>query len=259
MAGRTGEPGASLLGRAVRLLRALPADGSGATLRELAAGAGLPVSTAHRIAAELVRLGQLDLAGGRYAAGTALWELGERAPVVRGLREAADPELTGLYDSTGENAHVAVLVDSEVLYLSRASGARAIPTLARVGVRHPVHATGVGRAILAALPDAAAAPLLRGPLAQITPFTITDPTRLRAEVEATRRRGYALTRQEMTLGNASLALPLAPRAGLPPAAIGVVTHLASADEQRLLPLLRRAAEAIEERLDAAGLPRADEN
>jgi hypothetical protein len=53
----------------------------------------------------------------------------------------------------------------------------------------------------------------------------------------------------MTLGNESLAL--APRPGLPPAAIGVVTHLAASDEQRLMPLLRRAAAAIEERLDAS--------
>ena len=100
------------------------------------------------------------------------------------------------------------------------------------------------------LPDADAAPLLRGPFARVTAFTIVEPARLRDELAATRERGYALTRQEMTLGNASLALPLAPRAGLPPAAIGVVTHLAAADEQRLVPLLRRAAAAIEERLDA---------
>ena len=256
MAGRTGETGASLLERAARLLAALPADGSPVALRELAASAALPLSTAHRIAAELVRLGQLERGvDGRFTAGTALWELGERAPIVRRLREAANPELTDLYDRTGENAHLAVLVPSpaggEVLYLARASGARAIPTLARVGVRHPIHATGVGRAILAWLPDAEAEPLLRGPFAQVTPFTIAEPGRLRTELAATRDRGYAITRQEMTLGNASLALPLSPRAGLPPAAIGIVTHLAAADEQRLVPLLRRAAAAIEARLDAS--------
>lgn len=251
MAGGTGEAGASLLERANRLLAALPADGSPASLRDLATASGLPLSTAHRIAAELVRLGQLDRgADGLYAAGTRLWELGERAPIVRRLREAANPELVELYDRTGENAHVAVLVDGEVLYLARATGARAVPTLARVGVRHPVHATGVGRAILATLPEAEAAPLLRAPLAQVTPFTLVDPRRLRDELAATRSRGYALTRQEMSLGNASLALALAPRTGLPPAAIGVVTHLAAADEQRLVPLLRRAAAAIEERLDS---------
>ena len=251
MAGRSGEPGASVLERAARLLAALPADGSPAALVTLAAAAGLPVSTAHRLAAELVRLGQLDRTDGGYTAGTRLWELGERAPIVRRLREAANPELVDLYDRTGENAHLAVLVDGEVLYLARASGARAVPTLARVGVRHPVHATGVGRAILATLPDAEADALLSAPLLQVTPFTITDPRRLRKDIAATRDRGYAITRQEMSLGNESLALALAPRAGLPPAAIGVVTHLAASDAQRLVPLLRRAAAAIESRLDAS--------
>ena len=251
MAGRSGEPGASVLERAARLLAALPADGSSAPLSDLAATAELPMSTAHRLAGELVRLGQLDRGPDGYSAGTRLWELGERAPVVRRLREAADPELIDLYDRTGENAHLAVLVDTEVLYLARASGARAIPTLARVGMRHPWHATGVGRAIAAEAQDATLASLLRAPLAQVTPFTLVDPARLRSELDATRTRGYALTRQEMTLGNASLAVPLAPRPGLPPAAIGVVTHLASADEQRLVPLLRRAAAAIEQRHDTA--------
>lgn len=251
MAGRTREPGSSLLDRAHRILTALPAEGTGATLAELADGAGLPLSTTHRIAAELVRIGHLERGGdGTYTAGSGLWELGERAPIVRRLREAADPELVDLYDRTGENAHLAVLIDGEMLYLARSTGARAIPTLVRVGVRHPVHATGVGRAILATMPADAAETMLRRPLAQVTPFTITDPARLRTELAASRERGYALTRQEMSLGNASIAVALAARAGLPRAAIGVVTHLATADEQRLVPLLRRAAAAIEERLDA---------
>ena len=251
MAGRTSETGSSLLERAHRILTALPADGTAASLGDLAEGARLPLSTTHRIVTELVRLGQLERgADGSYTAGAGLWELGERAPIVRRLREAADPELVDLYDRTGENAHLAVLIDGEMLYLARSTGARAIPTLVRVGVRHPVHATGVGRALLAAMPADAAETLLRGPLAQVTPFTITDPARLRTDLAVSRERGYALTRQEMSLGNASIALALAPRGGLPPAAIGVVTHLATADEQRLVPLLRRAAAAIEARLDA---------
>lgn len=132
MAGRTSETGSSLLERAQRVLSALPADGAPATLDDLARVSGLPRSTTHRIAAELARLGQLErTADGRYAAGTRLWELGERAPIVRRLREAADAELVGLYDRTGENAHLAVLVEGEVLYLARSSGARAIPTRAR--------------------------------------------------------------------------------------------------------------------------------
>src|SRR5882757_6541214 len=107
MAGRSSEAGGSLLARAARLLAALPADGSGVALAELASAADLPLSTAHRIAAELVRLGQLERdPHGLYTAGSALWELGERAPIARRLREAANPQLTELYDRTGENAHL---------------------------------------------------------------------------------------------------------------------------------------------------------
>ena len=62
-------------------------------------------------------------------------------------------------------------------------------------------------------------------------------------------KGWAFTRQEMTLGNISIAMPLRERPGLPAAAIGIVAHASSADEVRLLPLLRRAAAAIEQRLD----------
>jgi DNA-binding IclR family transcriptional regulator len=249
VAGRTAEVGASLLARAARLLEALPADGSAASLQQLAAAAALPSSTAHRIAAELVRLGQLERdAAGMFTAGSTLWELGERAPIARRLREAANPELTELYDRTGENAHLAVRVDREALYLAKASGARAIPTLSRVGVRHPLHATGVGRAILSTFDMDALDAYLAGPLERVTAFTLVEPARLRDELAATRERGWAITRQEMTLGNASIAIALATRPGLPAAAIGVVTHLAAADEQRLVPLLRRAVAATEARL-----------
>lgn len=251
MAGGAAEAGVSVLERAARLLAAVSSDGTSALLTELAARAGLPLTTAHRIAAELVRLGQLDRSvDGRYSVGTWLWELGERAPAARLLREVAMPELVELHDRTAENAHLAVLAGRDVLYLAKASGPRSIPTLSRVGQRHPVHATGVGRAIAATRGEVWLGEYLTATLEQVTPFTITSPSRLRAELAATRDRGYAVTRQEMSLGNASLAIALRDRDGLPAAAIGVVTHLASADEQRLVPLLRRAAAAIEARLDA---------
>lgn len=249
MAGRTGEPGASVLGRAARVLAALPDDGSGARTPAIAEASGLPASTAHRLLTELAELGAVERGAGGWALGVGLWELAERAPVARRLRDAALPALTELYDRTGENAHVAVLRDRDVLYLAKASGPRAIPTLSRTGIRHPVHPTGVGRAILAGQPDEWIERYLAGPLERMTAHTITDARRLRRDVTATRARGYAVTRQEMTLGNVSIAIRLADRPGLPPAAIGVVTHLARADESRLVPLVRAAAASVEVELD----------
>lgn len=252
MAGRSGEPGASLLERASRILRALPAEGESLAVPELARAARLPVSTTHRIVAELQRLGAIErMPDGRVGMGLGLWELGERSAVLRRLREAALPELIELYDLTGENVHLGVLAGSEVLYVAKANGKRAIPTLSEVGMRHPLHATGVGRAILLGRPEEWLDAYLAEPLLAETRHTIVEPRELRAVIAREAAQGWALTRQEMTLGNVSIAMPLRARPGLPPAAIGIVAHSASADEVRLLPLLRRAVAAVEHRLGAS--------
>ena len=233
------------------MLRALPEDGSPIALPALARAADLPLSTAHRLAAELTRLGAIERTpDGAVTMGLGLWELGERSGVLRRLREAALPELVELYDLTGENVHLGVLVGHEVLYVAKANGKRAIPTLSEVGQRHPLHATGVGRAILLGRDAGWLDTYLREPLEAETRQTITDAVKLREVIAREAAQGWALTRQEMTLGNVSIAMPLADRAGLPVAAIGIVAHAAGYDEQRMLPLLRRAAAAIEERLDA---------
>ena len=252
MAGRSGEPGVSLMERVTRLLRALPGDGTPVGIPHLARAAGLPMSTAHRLVGELVRLGMLDSGPDGVTMGLGLWELGERSTVLRRLREAALPELIELYDRTGENVHLGVLVDHEVLYVAKATGKRAIPTLSEVGMRHPLHATGVGRAILSTRDAAFLDAYLAEPLLAETRHTITDAARLRQVIATEAAQGWALARQEMTLGNVSIAMSLRGRPGLPPAAIGIVAHAASADEVRLLPMLRRAVAAVESRLDAFG-------
>jgi DNA-binding IclR family transcriptional regulator len=254
VAGRSGEPGVSLLERAFRMLRALPDDGAPIPIPDLARTAGLPLSTTHRLVAELAALGAVERTPAGVAMGLGLWELGERSAVLRRLREAALPELIELYESTGENVHLAVLAGHEVLYVAKANGKRAIPTLSEVGQRHPLHTTGVGRAILLTRSPEWLDEYLQHPLEAETRHTITDAARLRDVIAAEAAKGWAFTRQEMTLGNISIAMPLRERPGLPPAAIGIVAHASSADEVRLLPLLRRAAAAIEHRLDATPAP-----
>lgn len=249
MAGRSSEAGVSLLERAFRMLRALPADGTAMAVPDLAHAAELPVSTTHRLVAELARLGAVDRGPQGVSMGLGLWELGERSAALRQLREAALPELIELYESTGENVHLGVLVGHEVLYAAKANGKRAIPTLSEVGQRHPLHTTGVGRAILLTRSPEWLDEYLREPLEAETRHTITDAAKLREVIVAEAGKGWAYTRQEMTLGNISIAMPLRERPGLPAAAIGIVAHASSADEVRLLPLLRRAVAAIESRLD----------
>lgn len=248
-------PAEGVLERAARMLRAFTADDDRLTATQLALRAGLPRSTAHRLATELVTLRMLDrLPDGAFTVGTGLWELGELAPVSMRLRERALPHVLRLYEVSGENVHIAVLssadpATAEALYVARVTGPHSIPTLSRMGGRHPLHTTGVGKALLAAQDDAWLDEYFQRTLQRETVYSIIDQGHLRAEIEAARTRGFATTRQEMTLGNISVAAPLPAElipatAGLPPAAVGVVTHLARADEQRYGRLVVTAARDI---------------
>jgi DNA-binding IclR family transcriptional regulator len=244
MAGGSPESGASVVGRAARVLLAFSADHAEMTLGELATESELPRSTTHRIATELVQLGFLAVVDGGYSLGTGLWELGELAPVSLRLREAALPHLQTLYEATGENVHLAVLDGVEALYVARVTGTTSIPTITRMGGRLPLHTTGVGKALLATQSEEWMRQYFREPLLKETAHSITTEARLRADLDEARRLGYATTHQEMTLGNVSVAAALPELAGLPRAAVGVVTHSARIDVARIAPLVIRTATTI---------------
>ncbi|MBN9189142.1 MAG: IclR family transcriptional regulator, partial [Microbacterium sp.] len=175
-----------------------------------------------------------------------LWELGELSPLSLRLRETALVHMGRLYEATGENVHLAVLdgatpEESDALFVGRVTGAASIPTLSRMGGRQPLHTTGVGKALLSTRDAAWLERYFTVPLERETLHSVTDPEVLRAELARARARGYATTREEMTLGNVSVAAPVAPVQGLPPIAIGLVVHLERADERRLAPLVVQAA------------------
>jgi DNA-binding IclR family transcriptional regulator len=226
------------------MLRAFTEDDPELDLGTLCLRAGLPRSTAHRVAAELVSLGLLDRTASGYTVGTGLWEIGELSPVSLRLREIALPHLLELYAATGENVHLAMLAGTEALYVARLTGSGSVPTLSRMGGRLPLHTTGVGKALLATRDAEWLDSYFALPRERETIHSVTDESALRDEIARVRELGWASTRQEMTLGNVSIAAALPEVDGLPRAAVGVVSHLGSADEGRLAPLVLRAAAAI---------------
>lgn len=235
----------TLLSRATRILQCFTEAEPELDLTAIAGLSGIPRSTAHRLLAELVALGHLDRGvSGGYTIGTAMWELGELAPVSYRLREAALPHLLSLFTATSENVHLAVLSGYEALYVARLAGSASIPTLSRMGGRLPLHTTGVGKALLTTMDEPALAAYFLAPRERETIHSVTDESTLREEIALASQRGYAMTRQEMTLGNVSFAAPLPVTPGLPRAAVGLVTHLARGDASKLAPLVMRAAAEI---------------
>ncbi|UOQ61900.1 IclR family transcriptional regulator [Leucobacter rhizosphaerae] len=241
--------GAGILDRALAVLGCFSEDEPELTAARLAERTGLPASTLHRLLGTLLDRGLLvRTPGHRYAVGSRLWELGERSPLALRLREPAIPHLVRLYEATGENVHLGVL-DGEpecatVLQVGRVTGQRAIPTLSRAGGRDPLHATGVGRALLATRDAAWLGRYFTTTRERETVHTIVDERALRADLDRTRARGYALTREEMTLGNISVAAALPPIPGLPAAALGLVVHIDRADERKLAALVQQSAREL---------------
>jgi DNA-binding IclR family transcriptional regulator len=114
----------------------------------------------------------------------------------------------------------------------------------RVGARWPLHATGVGLALLAhggpELQDAYCA----GELASFTPYTITDPVRLRRALAEVRRSGVAVSDRQVTEDALSVAAPVRGADGSVTAAVSVVVPYADAQVPVLAPAVRLAARGI---------------
>lgn len=234
----------SVVARAPLVLGAFDSAAPALTLSQLAGRAGLPLTTTHRLVADLVEGGALERQpDGAYVVGRRLWALGLLAPVSRGLREVSLPFLQDLSATTGENAHIAVRDGLWALYVERISGRQAVPIVSRSGTRLPLHATAVGKVLLAHAPVAVVEQVLLSPR-RVTDRTVVDPARLLRQLGAVRRRGYALTAEEMSVGTTSVAVPVVDQEGQLLAALGVVAASTRREPARLVPVLQLAARGI---------------
>ncbi|MGB0099597.1 MAG: IclR family transcriptional regulator [Nocardioides sp.] len=242
MAGNTSTPGASVASRVLALLGAFDERHRRLTLTELAQRAGLPVPTAHRLVGELVDWGALVRSpAGDYVVGRRLWDLGLLAPVQSGLRELASPFLHDLYGATLATVHLAVRDGTDVLYVDRLAGHASVPVVSSVGSRLAMHATGVGKVLLAHAPAEVQATVLAD-LPRITAYTVTQPGLLRRQLTRVLREDHATTTEEMSLGACSIAVPIR-RGPAVVAALGIVVP-SLRDRARLTGALHVAARGI---------------
>ncbi|BBY27573.1 IclR family transcriptional regulator [Mycolicibacterium sediminis] len=243
MAGNTSHPGASVTSRVLALIGSFDADHRQLTLTEIAARADLPKPTTHRLLAELEAWGAVArLPCGRYVIGRKLWDLGLLAPVQTGLREAASPFLHDLYGATLATVHLAVRDGTQALYLDRLAGHASVPVVSRIGARLPLHATGVGKVLLAHAPPEIRHDVLSN-LTRITAHTVVQPGVMAGQLSRIHRDGYASTVEELTLGACSVAVPVS-RGTDVVAALGIVVPNLKQSRSALVIALRVAARGI---------------
>jgi DNA-binding IclR family transcriptional regulator len=242
MAGNSSTAGRSVTSRSLALLGAFDEGHRRLGLSELASRAGLPLATAHRLVGDLVEWGALVRTPSGYVVGRRLWDVGLLAPVNTGLREAAAPYLHDLYGATLATVHLAVRDGIHALYVERLSGHASVPVVSSVGSRLPLHATGVGKVLLAFAPEDIQRQVLTD-LSRVTRYTISEPGRLRRQLEKVLVDDFATTQEEMSLGACSAAVPV--RVGdAVVAALGVVVPTLKRDQVRLVSAMQVAARGI---------------
>lgn len=244
MAGGGRERGRTVTSRALSVLAAFDPEHPRLSLAEIARRADLPGATAHRLVGELVSWEALSRrADGDYQIGRRLWQLGLLAPVHHDLGAVASPFMHDVHAATGAVVHLAVRERTQALYVDSVVGSNSVTVVSRAGARLPLHATGVGKVLLAAAPPEVVDQALNE-LARVTRHTIVEPGRLVRELAETRRRGYARTAEEMTLGTCSVAVPIRTAGGATVAALGIVVDSVHRDLIRLVPTLQVAAAGI---------------
>lgn len=236
-------------GRLLSVLGAFDLEHPALSLTDIGRRAGLSLSTAHRLVGALREWGALERdERGLYHVGLRLWELAALAPRGPALRQIALPHLEDLYEATHENVQLAVRDGGEVVYIEWLSGRSAVGVHIRVGARWPLHATGVGLALLAHGEVEEQEEYCAGPLASFTPYTVTDAARLRRMLAEVRRTGVAVSSRQVTEDALSVAAPVRDPAGTVVAAVSVVVPYADAQVPVLAPAVRLAALGISREL-----------
>ena len=234
--------GVQSLERAFGLLEHMADAGGEIGLSELAAGSGLPLPTIHRLMRTLVTCGYVrQQPNRRYALGPRLIRLGESA--ARPLATWARPHLARLVEETGETANMALLNGDDAVYVAQVPSRHSMRMFTEVGRRVRPHATGVGKALLAGLPDHEVRALLaRTGMPAATERTLTTPEAFLEALAEVRARGYAVDDNEQEIGVRCVAVrvPDSPT----PAAISVsgpAGRVTDEAVEKMVPLLQEVA------------------
>jgi DNA-binding IclR family transcriptional regulator len=216
--------GTQAIDRALGLLQLFQHHGADHDLgiTAIAAAAGLSVSTSHRLVKALCAAGLVaqDEATERYHLGAELIALGRRAEARLGL-DRWHGLLEQLADETGESASLGTRVGNEVLIADHVPSAQPLRFDAGTGNRVPIHASAMGKVLLARSADPEREVAGLGPLARFTDRTLTDPAQLLEELATIRSRGWALNDGERDPGVRAIAVALPDGATRAPAAVAV--------------------------------------
>ena len=229
--------GSQSVERALAVLQHIAQADDDVGVSEIAIRTGLSISTAHRLIQALRGAGLVsqDERTERYHLGPGAVALGRRAEARLGFDRLL-PHLRTLGAKTGESISLGTRVGTEMLVVLHVDSPHPLRFDLAPGTRAPIHASAIGKVLLAFAPDPAAEVEALGPLPAVTAATLTDPAALIADLATTRRRGWALNDGERDVGVRTVAAPLLGADGTAWAGVAVQGPAARLPDERLAEL-----------------------
>jgi len=224
------------LKRALRILELLAEEGKALGVTELGRRLSLDKSMVHRLLATLSGSGYVeqDPETRKYALGLKIVELAGLKLNSIQMRSVLKPVLKELVAQTGESAHLAVLVDREIIYLDKEEGTSVLTVRGGVGLRCPPHSSAVGKVLLAYLSDEVVTEILRkSGLPRFTERTIVSLSALKTQLADVRQQGFGIDDEETFLGVRCLAAPVRDHRGAVVASIGLSGPVQQVSQDRL--------------------------
>lgn len=241
------------LERGLKLL-VIIAEADGLSLTSLAQRAGIAPSTAHRILATLKASSfvQCDEEHGGYLIGVQAFRVGSAFLRNRKLVDAGRATMRRLMEESGETVNMGIEDDGSVVFISQMESHQSVRAFHRPGSRSLLHASSIGKAIMAALPDEAAIERLhRSGMPKFTERTIVDPDALLADLAQTRKRGWSIDDEERAEGLRCIGAAVYNEHGEVGGAIsisGPVVRMTGERLGELGPMVKRAAAEITGRI-----------
>lgn len=197
--------------KAMELLSCFTRDAGSWPLSDLARRLELPKSTAHNLLRTLQSfdLVRQDADSRAYRLGPRAMELGLIFARQNEILAQARPVLRRLAELSGETVKLGILSNEQVLIVAAVESAHQLHTRGDIGTRWPLHSTGMGKAILSALPLPEAIELVaRHGLTAYTPHTISSVEQLQREWKRTRTKGFSFDAEESEAGVSCIGIPV---------------------------------------------------
>ena len=239
--------------RVLSVLEILLASRRGMTVSEMARALGTARSSAFYLLHTIEESGYIYQTSprGRYTFTARLLELANRSLGCLGISAAAAPFLRGLAQRTGLTVHLGIVSQSEVVLIDRIAPSKGPHLATWVGKRLPMHCTGLGKALMAYMPQDQIEAHLRQGLLRYNDNTIVSAARLKEDLLRVQARGFALDDEEETVGLRCIGAPLFDCHQQVVAAIsvaGTILQLNDEELDRVTNDVKRTAGAISNRL-----------